>query len=92
MISSSIATCAGYYVLNFCRTRDIPDDGIHLEMRSTRSPDTRLIDQVEIEIVLPDHFPAKYEKAVIRAAQLCSVKKHLENGIEFATTTKRVCT
>jgi ribosomal protein S12 methylthiotransferase accessory factor len=33
--------------------------------------------QVLIQIQLPQEFPAKYKKAVIRAVDLCSVKKHI---------------
>jgi ribosomal protein S12 methylthiotransferase accessory factor len=36
-----------------------------------------MIASMNIEIRLPDGFPKKYEKAVVRAADLCAVKKHL---------------
>jgi ribosomal protein S12 methylthiotransferase accessory factor len=38
---------------------------------------------VNIEIILPAAFPEKYRAAVIQAAQLCAVKKHLENPPKF---------
>ena len=88
---ASIATCAGFYVLEFCRLRDLPTEGITVEMRPCRNLHSKMIDNVEIEIMLPEDFPAKYEKAVIRAAELCAVKKHLEAGIQFHTSATRVC-
>jgi ribosomal protein S12 methylthiotransferase accessory factor len=87
---ASIATCAGYYVLDFCRNRDLPTDDITIEMSADRDPETHLVGDVQIEISLPDSFPAKYEKAVVRAAELCSVKKHLEHGIDFETRATRI--
>ena len=86
---TSIATCAGYYVLDFCRNRDISTDDIGIEMQANRNPDTHRIETVQIDIKLPDDFPAKYEKAVVRAAELCSVKKHIEHGISFETRALR---
>jgi len=86
---ASIATCAGFYVLNFCRTRDISTDGIEIAMRTTRDHGTHMISRIDLEIKLPPDFPAKYEKAVIRSAELCTVKRHLEQGPAFETYVTR---
>ena len=86
---ASIATCAGFYVLNFCRTRDIPTDGISLTTRTTRDEASRMISEIGIEIKLPPEFPEKFEKAVIRSAELCSVKKHMEKTPAFVTYVTR---
>lgn len=85
----SLATCAGYYVLDFCRTRSIPTAGVTVEMRTTRDPKSRLFKEIAMEIRLPSSFPEKYEKAVVKAANLCSVKKHIEQGLTINTFSKR---
>jgi putative redox protein len=74
---ASIGTCAGIYVLSFCQERAIPTDGIKLTMRSEIDAARRMIGRIEIDIALPETFPAKYKEAVVRAVDLCSVKKHL---------------
>ncbi len=38
-----------------------------------------MTDRVEIEILLPAASPDKYREAVVRAADQCAVKKHMEN-------------
>lgn len=38
------------------------------------------------DITLPNGFPEKYRKAIWRAANLCSVKKHIITPPEFAIT------
>jgi ribosomal protein S12 methylthiotransferase accessory factor len=76
---STIGTCAGIYVLGFCRQRGIPTDGIRLVQRVSTDPATRLVSDVEVTIELPDGFPAKYADAVVRAADQCTVKKHFEH-------------
>jgi ribosomal protein S12 methylthiotransferase accessory factor len=75
---SSIGTCAGIYVLGFCRGRGIPTDGIRLVQRMQFDPATRLVSDVRVTIELPADFPEKYVDAVVRAADQCAVKKHFE--------------
>ena len=76
---STIGTCAGIYVLGFCRQRGIPTDGIRLVQRMQVDPATHLVSDVEVTIELPARFPAKYADAVVRAAEQCAVKKHFEH-------------
>ena len=80
---ASLGTCAGFYVLSFCRGRGIDPAAIEIRQSMERDPRTHLVVMVNIEIILPAAFPEKYRAAVIQAAQLCAVKKHLENPPKF---------
>jgi ribosomal protein S12 methylthiotransferase accessory factor len=84
---ASMGTCAGIYVLGFCQQRGLPTDGIRIIQRMYRSPATGLVGKVDLEIQVPSSFPEKYYDSLIRSAQLCAVKKHLENPPEFEITT-----
>ena len=76
---ASMGTCAGIYVLGFCRQRGIPTDGIRLIQTVQRDPATGLIALVKIDIEVPPEFPEKYRDALVRVADQCAVKKHLEH-------------
>jgi ribosomal protein S12 methylthiotransferase accessory factor len=76
---STIGTCAGIYVLGFCRQRGIPTEGIRLVQRMVTDPATRLVSDVQVTIELPVGFPEKYRDAVVRSAEQCAVKKHFEH-------------
>ncbi len=80
---ASIGTCAGIYVLGFCRQRGIPTDGIRLIEHPEADRTTGLISTVRLEIQLPAGFPEKYRAAVIRSAEQCAVKKHFEHPPRF---------
>lgn len=80
---SSIGTCAGFYVLDFCRERNIPYQDIELTLTTERNQEKGLIGKIMIELKLPSNFPGKYREAVIRAASLCTVKKHMADPPEF---------
>jgi putative redox protein len=76
---ASIATCAGFYVLDFCRRHQVSSDGIRVIQRIETDPATKLVGRISIEILLPPEFPEKYKTAVIRSAEQCKVKKHFEH-------------
>ncbi len=80
---ASIGTCAGIYVLGFCQQRGLPTDDLRIVQRMTLDPVTRMVAGVELDIQLPAGFPEKYREAVIRAADQCAVKKHLEHPPRF---------
>jgi putative redox protein len=82
---ASIASCAGYYLLDFCLERKIPTEGAAVVMRTHKNENTRMLDLIQIEVRLPPEFPEKYEKAVVRVVDLCWVKKHIQKAPEFET-------
>ena len=84
---ASIGTCAGIYVLGFCRQRGLSAEGIRLVQRMEMDPATRLVRRIYLDIQVPASFPEKYRDALIRAADQCAVKKHLENPPQFSVTT-----
>jgi ribosomal protein S12 methylthiotransferase accessory factor len=85
---ASIGTCAGIYVLGFCQQRGLPTDGIKIIQRLHANPATRMVQQVDLDIVVPPEFPEKYHQALIRAADQCAVKKHLETPPQFNVQTR----
>ncbi len=81
----SIGTCAGFYVLQFCRDRGIPTDNLKVNLLTEKNQDRKMVDRVKIEIHLPPTFPSKYKKAIVKAAETCTVKKHIEDPPEIET-------
>ena len=80
---TSLATCAGIYVLQFCNARGIDTSGIRLKQCVERNEITYKVEKISIEIELPQTFPQKYTAAVMRSAEQCSVKKTMENPPVF---------
>ncbi len=86
----SLGTCAGIFVLQFMQQRNLSTEGAGLAMRiAERDPESHLITKIQLEIKLPADFPEKYRDAVIRSAELCTVKRHLDRppAFEVYTTT-----
>ncbi len=74
---ASIGTCAGVYVLSFCKQRGLDTDGLEIVQSMDTDPATRMIKTVNLDIKLPKNFPAKYKDAIMRSADQCAVKQHL---------------
>ncbi len=85
---ASIGTCAGIYVLSFCQSRGLSTEGVKVVQRMHMNPETRMVDQVDLDIVVPPDFPEKYHAALIRAADQCAVKKHMEHPPVFNVRTQ----
>ncbi|PWB72741.1 osmotically inducible protein C [candidate division GN15 bacterium] len=84
---ASIGTCAGIFVSSFCQSRGIPTDGIRLVQTHYAKPSGYGIGRIEIAIEVPPSFPDKYRDAVVNAANLCAVKRHIQDPPEFDVKT-----
>lgn len=82
---ASIGTCAGIYVLHFCKTRGINTEGVRI-MQGLKANPMGQLTHVSLTIEVPDSFPKKYHAAIQRAADQCAVKKLMENPPAFETT------
>jgi ribosomal protein S12 methylthiotransferase accessory factor len=85
---ASIGTCVGYFVVSFCQARSIPTDDIRLMQTITRNDTTHMVETISVDILLPPDFPEKYKGAVIKAAESCTVKKHLASPPVIQIQTK----
>ncbi len=84
---ASIAACAGFYAKSFCIQRNIPYEGIKITQKMNRNPETRLADNIVLNIDFPGDFPDKYKPALIKSVEACAVKKHITAGIKFDVET-----
>ena len=85
---ASIGTCAGIYVLGFCKQRGLSTEGIQIRQKMQSNPFNGMVEKIDLEIEVPSDFPEKYHTALIRSAEQCAVKKHFENPPTFEVSTK----
>ena len=84
---ASIGTCSGVYVLDFCKNRGISLENVRIVQTMERNPETHMITSVALRIELPKDFPDKYKDSLIRAVDLCTVKKHIMSPPKFTIET-----
>ncbi|GAC1471438.1 MAG: OsmC family protein [Desulfuromonadaceae bacterium] len=86
---ASLGTCAGIYVLSFCQQRRIATEGLSLTQQMEFGADEtgkKRLSRLTIDIMLPPGFPEKYRHAIIKTAELCTVKKVIMDPPEFVIT------
>ena len=86
LFTTSIATCAGYFALKFCRARNIDTSTMRLQMTYGWDDQLKRYPKMSINLKLPEGFPDKYTGAIIKAMEQCVVKKHIHEHPEFAIT------
>jgi ribosomal protein S12 methylthiotransferase accessory factor len=84
---ASIGTCAGIYVLGFCRSRNLPTEGIRIVEKINYAMNG-LPQDIDLEIQVPPEFPEKYYDALVRVADQCKVKQTIANPPQFNVYTK----
>jgi putative redox protein len=85
---ASIGTCAGIYVLGYCKNHGLPTDGIRILEKIHPDPASGMVAKIEIEIQVPASFPKEQYPALIRSAEQCKVKKHIAQPPAFDIYTK----
>lgn len=84
----SLAACAGFYALAFCRERKISVEGLAVTMTTERGEVSKMIDKVTISVDLPADFPEKYRFALVKAIDHCTVKAHILRPPQFEIVTQ----
>jgi len=84
---ASIGTCTGIYVKSFCDHRKIPTDNIKIIQNAEYNIETGLPVNITLDIKLPADFPEKYKIPLISVAELCKVKKSIDNPPVFEIIT-----
>lgn len=80
---ASLAACAGYYALAFCRERKIPTEGLGVTMTTERGEVSKMIDKITFTVDRPAGFPEKYRFAIVKAVDHCTVKAHVLRAPQF---------
>ncbi len=81
----ALSTCTAYTMLSFCQSRKIETDGMEVRVKLEMGEDGKKVARVRHELRLPEDFPPKYAKAMVRAAGTCSVKRYLKDPPEVET-------
>lgn len=86
LFAASLATCAGFFAVKFCRTRSIDTEGMKLNMVYDWDKEKKRYPRMTLQLTLPEGFPDKYREAILRAMDQCVVKEHIHNPPDFEIT------
>lgn len=74
---ASLATCAGYYAVQYLKVRQLPADGLVIRISAGKATQPARLDQFEIMIEAPAMTSEKDLEGMRRSAEKCLVKNTL---------------
>ena len=86
LILAGLGMCSGMELLAFCKTRDLAVDDVALRISPSMNIEARRVEEIHVEVVLPESFPAQHIEPCLRAVSQCSVKSHLESPLPVTIT------
>ncbi len=79
---ASIACCVGISIKYYCDTKKISAEGMEISVNTHWDKEKARIEKIDINIILPNTFPPKYEPAIVNVVNSCKVKKQLHPDIK----------
>ena len=85
---ASLATCAGYYALEYLKTRSLPAEGLSVRVVAEKARQPARLGKFTIEVTAPD-VEERHKEGMLRAVRACLVHNTLLNApaIETVLTT-----
>jgi putative redox protein len=83
LLPVALGSCIMLYAHQFCATRQIPDEGLRVEVRWETANAPRRISRFDVQVILPDDLPEEYRAAIERAVLACPVHNTLGHAPEM---------
>jgi uncharacterized OsmC-like protein len=74
LLLASLATCAGFYAVQYLKVRNLPSDGLKVKVLADKAKDPARLDNFRIAIETPGLTEEKDVEGVRRSAEKCLIK------------------
>lgn len=78
LLDAALGSCIALYIVQFCSSRELPVDGLLVEVCSERAPGSpKRIGRFDVRVELPGGVPAHYLPLIERVVRTCPVHNTL---------------
>lgn len=84
LLLSSLATCAGFYAVQYLKVRNIPHEGIEVKVTAEKAKAPARLGQFRIEVEAHGVDP-QHEEGILRAVKACLIHNTLLNAPAIET-------
>ena len=84
LLLSSLATCAGFYAVQYLKVRNIPHGEIDVKVTAEKAKAPARVAQFRIEVAVPGVGP-EHEEGVLRAVKACLIHNTLLHAPSIET-------
>jgi uncharacterized OsmC-like protein len=90
LLLASLGTCAGYYAVEYLRTRSLSAAGLTVRVLAEKAAAPARLGSFRIELNVPGLDDVRHREGVLRAAKTCLIHNTLDHppSIEFVLTTE----
>lgn len=80
LLGVSLGTCIALYVQQFCHARNLPYEGMRVELEQHGAQNPGRIGEFVVRVYLPEALPEQYAAMLERVARSCPAHNTLEHG------------
>ena len=80
LLGAALGSCIAYYVRQFLRTRDLPVNGLRVEVVQQKGSNPSRVEEFRTRIILPQGLPDSLIPVVQRVVEVCPAHNTLKMG------------
>lgn len=80
LLGVSLGTCVALYVQQFCLSRELPYDGMRVEVQQYGAPNPARVGEFVVRVSLPSELPDHQAELLERVALSCPAHHTFEHG------------
>src|SRR5262245_30646924 len=87
-LAASLGACVAFYVQQFCASREIPHDGLRVEVRYHKVPSPSRVGGFHVRVWLPADFSHEHLRMIERVVRNCPAHNTLAHGAAVSIETE----
>jgi len=84
LLGASLGSCIAFYVHQFFLARQLPTDGLRVEVAQHGAKNPARISSFDVRVILPDNVPPRERELVERLIAACPAHNTLRYGAEVS--------
>jgi putative redox protein len=84
LLGAALGSCIALYVQQFCQVRDLPFEGMKVEVRQQNESNPSRVGKFCVRLVMPEELPPQYALLLGKVARSCPVHNTLLHGAGIA--------
>lgn len=77
LLLASLATCAGYYAVEYLKTRSLPSEGLRVKIEAEKAKNPARLGKFRIDVLAPGLVDPHHIEGVRRSVEKCLIKNTL---------------
>jgi len=86
LLGAALGSCIAYYVRQFLRTRELPVEGLRVEVVQNRGANPPRVEEFLVRVMLPPAIPRKYLPMIEHVIHSCPAHNTLSMGSSVSVT------